>query len=63
MLSLFVSSLLPVQADLRIALSVGDSGHGKVHAHLRALALEVGAQVLHDILADALGNAYHMLCS
>ena len=40
-LSLFVSGLLPVQADLRITLSVGDSGHGQIHTYLRALTVEV----------------------
>ena len=34
MLSLFISGLLPVQADLRIALTMGNASHGKIHADL-----------------------------
>ena len=40
-LSLFVSCLLPVQTDLRIALSVSDTCHRQVHTNLFALALIV----------------------
>ena len=62
-LGLFVSSLLPVQADLGIALAMGHAGHGQVHAHLSALALEVLPQALQDLFGSALGNAHHMLGS
>src|SRR5699024_4896833 len=54
MLSLFVSSLLPVQADLRIALAMSNASHGQIHADLGALAVEVGAQIVHDVLGSAL---------
>ncbi len=50
------SGLLPVQADLGIALAVGDAGHGQIHADLGALALEVGAQALDDLLLDLGGD-------
>ena len=62
-LGLLVRCLLPVQADLRIALAVGDAGHGQVHAHLGALALEVSAKVVHDVLGDLgeLANAHDVL--
>ena len=62
-LSLFPSGLLPIQADLRISLAVGHTGHGQVHADLGALAGEVGTQVLHDVLRSALGHADHVLSS
>ena len=48
-LSLFVSGLLPVQADLGVAFAVGDPGHAQVHTDLAALAVEVGLQLLQDI--------------
>ena len=53
---LFVSGLFPVQADLRIALAVGDAGHAEVHADLRAFAVEVGLQLVEDILFVSFGN-------
>ena len=64
-LGLLVGSLLPVQADLGIALAMSDASHGQVHTDLRALALKVGAQVGNDILGDALhlGDAYDVLGS
>ena len=63
MLSLFISSLLPVQADLRIALSVSNSCHCKIHTNFRALAGEIGSQIFHDIFACALSNSYNVLGS
>ena len=60
-LSLFVSSLLPVQADLRIALAVCNARHRQVHANLGALALEVCAQILHNVFRSALRYADNML--
>lgn len=64
-LGLLVSSLLPVQADLGIALAMSDASHGQVHTDLRALALEVGAQVGNDVLGDTLhlGDAHDVLGS
>ena len=35
---------------------MGHTGHGQIHTHLGALALEVGAQAVDDLLADLLGN-------
>ena len=49
-LRLFVGGLLPVQADLGIALAMGDARHAEVHADLAALAVEVGHHLLEDIL-------------
>ena len=60
-LGLLIGGLLPVQADLRIALPVGHTGHGQIHAHLRALALEILPQAGNDILGGVLGHAQHML--
>ena len=48
-LSLFVGGLLPVQADLGVALPMGNAGHAQIHADLAALAGEVGLQLLQDI--------------
>jgi hypothetical protein len=56
MLSLFVSSLLPVQADLGIALAVSNAGHAQIHTDLAALAVEVGQQLIQDELLVLLGD-------
>ena len=53
--------LFPVQADLGIALAMGDAGHAEVHADLGALAGEVGLELLHDVLLVFLGNAVHLV--
>jgi hypothetical protein len=37
--------------------------HREIHADLRALACEIGAQIREDILANALCCAYNMLDS
>ena len=63
MLSLFKSSLLPLETDLGITLAVSDASHCKIHTDLAALALEVSAQILDDVLAYALCNADNMLGS
>ena len=60
MLSLFIGGLLPVQADLRIALAVGDAGHAEVHADLGALAVEVGLELVEDELLVLLGDAVEL---
>jgi len=51
-LSLFKSCLLPVQANFGIALAVSNTGHAQVHTNLGALALEVGHQLLEDVLLE-----------
>ena len=56
MLGFLVGGLLPVQADLGVALPVGNAGHAQVHTHLAALALEVGHQLLKDVLLVFLGD-------
>jgi len=62
-LGLLPGGLLPVQADLGIALAVGDASHGQVHADLGALAVEVHAQTLEDLLGSALSDADDVLSS
>ena len=57
MLGLLMGGLLVVEADLGIALTEGDARHREVHADLGALAVEVGAEVLDDVLGDALSLA------
>ena len=60
-LGLLPGGLLPVEAYLGIALAVGDAGHGQVHADLGALAVEIHAQALEDLLGSALGDADNVL--
>ena len=62
-LGLLQSGLLPVQADLGIALTVSHTAHGQVHTNLGALALEVLAQALDDLLGSTLSNADNVLGS
>ena len=49
-LGFLVRGLLPVQADLRVALAVRHARHGQIHTDLGALALEVGSQTVDDLL-------------
>ncbi len=49
-LRLFVSGLFPVQADLGVALAVRDASHAQVHSDLGALAVEIGLQLIEDVL-------------
>ena len=56
MLRLLQACLLPVQTDLGVALTVRHTRHRQIHTDLGALALEVGAQTVDDLLADILGN-------
>ena len=62
-LSLFPGGLLPVQADLGIALAVSGTGHSQIHTDLSALAGEVLPQALLDLLGGVLGHADDMLSS
>ena len=50
-----------VCTDFRVAFAVCDAGHCQIHADLGALALEVSAQISHDVLRSALCNAYNVL--
>ena len=59
-LGFLVGRFLPVQADLGIALAVGDAGHAEVHADLGALADEVGLELLHDVLRVLLGDVVQL---
>ena len=54
--SLFPSCLLPVQADLGVALAVCDTGHAQVHTNLGALAIEVGHELIEDVLLVLSGD-------
>jgi hypothetical protein len=56
MLSLFIGGLLPIQADLGIALAVRNARHAEVHADFAALAVEVGHQLVKDILLVLFGD-------
>ena len=55
-LGFLVGGLLPVQADLGIALTVSDPGHAQIHTHLAALAVEVGHELIEDVLLILLGD-------
>ena len=55
-LRLFIGGLLPVQADLGIALAVRDARHAEVHTDFAALAVEVGHQLVKDILLVLFGD-------
>ena len=62
-LSLFISCLLIIHAYLGIALSEGNPCHCKIHTYLGAFSVEIIAEILDNIFADALCNAYNMLGS
>ena len=65
MLGFLISGLLPVEADLGIALTVSDPGHAQIHTHLAALAVEVGHELIEDVLLILLGDVgvvLHGLC-
>ena len=57
MFRFFIGGLFPVEADFRIAFSVGDSGHGEVHADFGAFAVEVLAEAFEDFGGDAGSDA------
>ena len=61
MLSLFEGGLFPVQANLGIALAVCDASHAQVHAHLGALAVEIGLQLIEDELLVLVGDGLVVL--
>ena len=63
MFCFFVSSFLPVQADFRIAFAMCNACHCQVHTDLAALAIEVSAQIVDDILRNTLCYADNMLRS
>ena len=63
MLCLFVSSLLVVKTNLGITLTECYSCHSQIHTYFRALTGEVCSEVVDDILAYTLSNAYNVLCS
>ncbi len=62
-LGLFKSVSLIGLGDLGIALTLGHTAHGQVHADLAALAVKVGAQILDDVGGSAFGHAHYMLVS
>ena len=63
MFRLFVSRLFVIHSDFGIALSVGDARHCKIHTHLVALAVEIHAESVDNVLRSAFGNAYNVLGS
>jgi hypothetical protein len=49
--------------DFGIALSLGDTAHGKIHTYFGTLAVKVHAKVRQDVLFYTLGNTDYMLRS
>ena len=60
-LGLLKGIALPRLGDLGVALAVGNAAHGQIHTDLAALAVEVLAQTLLDLLGNILGDADNML--
>ena len=60
---LFVSSLFPVQTDLRVALTERNTCHCQVHTDLGAFAVEVLTQTLDNLFVCALCYADNVLVS
>ena len=60
-LCFFVSSLLIVHANFRIAFSVSHSCHCQIHTNLGTFTFEVRFQICQDIFAYALCNANYVL--
>ena len=63
MLSFFISSLLPIQADFRIAFTERYAAHRKIHTDFGAFAREVVAEVVLDVFRNIGSHADNMLCS
>lgn len=63
MLGFFICSLFPIKTDLGIAFTMGDPGHGKIHADFGTFAVKVGAQTFNYFRINALGYADNMLGS
>ena len=61
MLGLLEGGRLPVLADLGVTLAAGDAGHAQVHAHLGALAGEVGLELVEDVLLVLVGDVLVVL--
>ena len=55
-LGLLIGGLLPVEADLGIALAVGDARHAEVHTDLGALAGEVRLELLENVCLVGVGD-------
>ena len=56
MLGLLKAGLLPVHADLGVALAVRNARHRKVHTDFGALAFKICSQPGDDLLAHIFGN-------
>jgi hypothetical protein len=56
-ISLLESIALEGLCNLRIALAVGLTSHSQILTYLAALTVEMGAQVVDHLLADAFGLA------
>lgn len=52
--------LFPVQANFGIALAVGDAGHAEIHADFAALTVEVGLELLEDVLLVLFGDVVEL---
>ena len=60
-LRLFKRIALVRLGDLGIPLALGDARHSQIHADFGALALEVRAQTVHDLLVQPLRDADFVL--
>ena len=56
-LGFFPGGLFPIETDLGITFSVGNSCHAQIHADFGAFALEVGLQLFDDVLLVFFGYA------
>ena len=61
MLGFLESITLPGLSDLGVTLAVSHTAHGQVHADFAALAVEVLAQALQDLLGSILGDTDNVL--
>ena len=60
-LGLLKGIALPCLGDLGVTLAVSNAAHSQIHTDLAALAVEVLAQTLLDLLGNILGDADNML--
>ncbi len=60
-LSLLEGVALEGLGDFGVALAVGLTRHGEIHAHFATLAVEMGGEVVDHLLVLALGAAHLML--
>ena len=58
--SFLESVALESLGDFGIALAVGLTGHGEIHSHFAALAVEMGGKVSNHLVVGAFGHANFM---